>query len=108
MVKCHRCGTCCKNFNAIVPKNESSDLSPGFLEKLEETHGYDYMMDYIDKNSVLYGERCEWLKDGADGTTTCLAYERRSTDCRNWPYLQLSSECPVGKKHIDRLRGKNI
>ena len=98
MIKCYRCGTCCKNFNAIVPKNKSSDLSPEFLANLEVKYGYKHMMEYIDNNSILYGERCKWLKDNSDGTTTCLAYERRSTDCRNWPYLQLTTHCPVGRE----------
>ena len=97
-IKCFRCGACCKNFNAIVPKNKRSDLSPAFLEALEKKRGYDRMMKYIDGNSVLYGERCKWLKDEKDGSTTCLAYERRSADCRNWPYLRISTYCPVGMK----------
>ena len=102
---CYRCGTCCKGFNAIVPKEESSNLSPDYLNELERLHGNDYAMAYIRNNSVIQDKRCQWLHEEEDNTTTCLAYERRSPDCRNYPDYTLQSFCPVGKKLMERNDG---
>jgi len=97
MLTCYRCGSCCHEMVAMVPKDESSNLSPDFLANLEKSHGFDYVDEYIDNNSVLQGMRCQWLRDEPDGTTTCLVYEKRSSDCRNYPDPTITSFCRVGK-----------
>ena len=96
-IKCYRCGTCCHDVYATVPKDISSDLSPNFLKALEEKEGREAVIDYFDNNGVLPMGRCYWLKDEPDGTTTCLAHDRRGDDCRNYPDPTLSKICKVGK-----------
>jgi len=78
----------------MVPKHASSNLSPWFLSGMEEKHGYDYISKYVEDNSELQGERCKWLVDEEDGTTTCSAQDRKSSDCLNYPN---DDECRVGK-----------
>jgi len=66
-------------------------------------------MTYFDENAVFQGERCKWLVDEADGTTTCSIYEKRGSDCRNYPDPTTGSAyCKVGKLMIDEaLRTAN-
>ena len=98
---CYRCGSCCNGFQAIVPKGESSNLSPEHLNELERLHGAAYAMDYIKNNSVIQEERCQWLQGDKSQGTVCLAYERRSSDCRNYPDYTLQPECQVGKNLME-------
>ena len=97
-VKCFRCGTCCKGFIALVPKTLESNLSESFLEQYGEENGFDAMFEYVESNSEPQGDRCKWLEDNSDGTTTCTAYERRGSDCSNYPEQLIFDYCRVGKK----------
>jgi Fe-S-cluster containining protein len=88
----------------MVPATENSDLSPDFLRKLEDVHGVDYVMEYFDKNAIFQGERCKWLNNEDDGTTTCTIYEKRGSDCRNYPDPTTGSTyCKVGKIRMEGL-----
>lgn len=97
-VKCYRCGSCCGNFSAMVPATKDSDLSPDYLDKLRGEHGEEYVMDYFDEHAIFQGVRCKWLVDAEDGTTICSIYEKRGSDCRNYPDPTTGSTyCKVGK-----------
>lgn len=63
--------------------------------------GFDYVMEYVENNSVLQGDRCKWLKDESDRTTTCLAYDRSSSECRDYPDYTISSYYRIGKGKIE-------
>lgn len=105
-VKCYRCGSCCGNFSAMVPASETSDLSPDFLEKLRVEYGDEYVMTYFDEHAMFQGERCEWLINETDGSTTCSLYEMRGSDCRNYPDPTAGSTyCRVGKLKMERITG---
>ena len=82
---------------ATVPKHESSDLSPEHIDQFE-TFEEEYA--YLEQNCELLGEKCKWLDD-SQVEATCLAYDRRGSDCRNYP----GNPCKVGPlvlltKHI--------
>ena len=94
---CYRCGTCCSGFSAIVPKDETSNLNPAYLEELEALHDREYAYHYMVTNSVVQDYRCQWLQDNDDHTTTCTAYERRHLECRIFPGYLVDSHCPIGK-----------
>jgi len=81
----------------MIPKYKNSDLSPDFLDYLEMTFGFNYLCDYIDENSEQLEGRCKWLKDNDDGTTICIAYNRRNIECRDYPGL---SECLASKTDL--------
>ena len=81
---CLRCGLCCKGQYCRVPRYEYSDLSPDNLDRILAAHGPAAVQDYIRDNSVRQGDRCKWLIDNADRTTTCMAYNRRSSTCRDF------------------------
>ena len=98
---CHRCGTCCKDFLATVPKHVDSDLSPDHLNSME----LDAAMAYLDEHAEMQGVRCRWLIDNEDGTCSCGAYERRSEDCRNYPDLTVQTRCKVGEHVMSKRRG---
>ena len=92
---CFRCGTCCCEMMATVPKYETSDLSPD-----KEFDSYEAESEYMEQNCEFQGKKCKWLDDSTV-ETTCLAYERRGDDCRNYP----GKSCKVGplvllKKHL--------
>ena len=96
-IECHRCGTCCQSFLATIPKYNESNLSPGFLKNLGEMHGQAYVKKYWKENSEPQEKRCKWLKDEPDGTTTCTAYNRRSSECADFPEYTLSKKCRFRK-----------
>ena len=73
MAQCLRCGYCCKNHFCFVPKYDTSNLSPEFLETASE--------DYINENIEDQGPICKWLTVNDRGLHTCTAYERRSSMC---------------------------
>lgn len=91
--KCYRCGTCCKNYIALVPKTKESDLSPDFLDKYSETHTFAEVDQYISENSQPMGEICPWLVEDDIGVYSCAVYEHRSSQCRDYP----SCDCKIGK-----------
>ena len=93
---CYRCGMCCHGYLAAVPKTTESNLSPGFLSAYEAEHG-DKIVAYVYNNAVMMSDPCQWLIKNEDGTTTCSAYCRRSSDCRNYPG---TAECKVGKQKM--------
>lgn|GEM_PF-3626519 len=99
-IKCHRCGTCCRSFLATIPKYETSDLSPGFLRGLREEFGEEYAAEYWRKNSEKQEKRCKWLRDEADGTTSCAAYARRSAECADFPEYKYHRECRIRKAGV--------
>jgi len=84
MNTCMRCGLCCKGQYCQVPKFEYSDLSPGHLDHIYVAEGLEAVRAYMKENSMSQGERCYWLEDQADGSTSCRAYERRPGACRNY------------------------
>ena len=49
---CMRCGYCCRGFFAVIPKNETSNLSEDYLDQLD----YSEQMDYID--NIKYANCC--------------------------------------------------
>ena len=80
---------------ATVPKYETSDLSPD-----KEFDSFEEEVEYIEQNCEFQGKKCKWLDD-TQVECTCLAYERRGDDCRNYP----GNPCKVGplillKKHL--------
>ena len=81
---CLRCGLCCKGQYCRVPKYGHSDLSPANLDRIRAAYGPAAVQDYIMEHSIWQGDRCSWLRDNADGTTTCAAYSRRSATCRDF------------------------
>ena len=92
---CFRCGTCCREMMATVPKHETLDLSPD-----KEFDSYEAEFEYMEQNCEFQGVKCKWLDD-TQVECTCLAYERRGDDCRNYP----GNPCKVGplvllKKHL--------
>lgn len=106
--KCMRCGSCCRNYFCIVPKNEDSNLSDEFIEKLSEEKGYETAFKYIEDNSIPQGEKCIWLNqnrsimagDKFNDVSSCNAYARRCNMCVNhlndqWCVIGLS----VWKQH---------
>ena len=101
-IECYRCGSCCQTPFATVPKDISSNLSPTFLKNLKVKKGEKAVIDYFDNNGVLPDGRCHWLKNEPDGTTTCLAYDRRGDDCRNYPDPTIAKFCRVGKLKIEK------
>ena len=87
----------------MVPATKDSNLSPDFLESLHDTHGFEYVDAYLDDHAIFQGERCQWLVDNDDGTTTCSVYDIRSSDCRDYPDPTTGSTyCKVGKMYADR------
>jgi len=81
---CLRCGLCCKGQNIRVPRFEHSDLSPACLARILKAGGQPALVAYVKENSMGQGDRCLWLKDNEDRTTTCTAYDRRSAACRDF------------------------
>jgi len=81
---CMRCGSCCKGQHCRVPKYAHSDLSPAHLGRVLRAGGQEALDAYVREHSVWQGDRCPWLKDNADRTTTCTAYGRRSATCRDY------------------------
>jgi Fe-S-cluster containining protein len=87
--KCMRCGSCCRNYNCIVPKNEDSNLSDEFIEKLSIEKGHKAVFKYIEDNSIPQGEKCKWLNqnksiaagDEYNDVANCNAYDRRCNMC---------------------------
>jgi len=75
MAQCLRCGFCCKGHLCFVPKYETSNLSPDFLETANE--------DYINENIEEQGAVCKWLTVDERGLHTCLVHEKRSSMCRD-------------------------
>jgi len=88
----------------MIPKYSTSNLAPQFLENMEETEGYEYTSKYVDDHADYQGERCKWLQDNEDSTTTCLAHDRKSSDCINYPDATMQTECRVGKRKMEALR----
>jgi len=86
MSKCLRCGHCCKGYLCFVPKYETSNLSPEFLETVNE--------DYINDNIAEQGDVCKWLTVDERGLHTCLAHDRRSSMCRD--HNSLVGKCLIG------------
>jgi Fe-S-cluster containining protein len=104
---CHRCGFCCKKFNAIIPMNIDSNLSPEYLNGIIMSKGFEYMESYFEKNGTSQGEPCIWLIYKEDGTTACSAYERRGVECRRYPYWPQDNECQTGKVWLKERYNKN-
>ena len=101
MIQCYRCGYCCKHSFVTIPKYIDSNLSPDFIEELE-SNDFDYASRYLDEHSeVVQNGRCKWLKDEDDGTTTCTAYARRNSECRDYPG---TPTCFAGRIRIERLK----
>jgi len=90
MSKCLRCGHCCKDYLCFVPKYETSNLSPEFLETIDE----DRLDDYINENIEEQGSACKWLTVDKLGLHSCLAYDRRSSMCRD--HNSLIGKCLIG------------
>ena len=85
---CFRCGRCCREAIATVPKHETSDLSPEHIDKFET---FEEEYEYLEQNCEPLGKKCKWLDD-SKVEATCLAYDRRGSDCRNYP----GNPCKVG------------
>jgi len=68
----------------LVPRYEHSDLSPDFLDNIRMTDGDEAELAYIKENSMPQGSCCIWLRDAAQGATSCAAYSRRSKTCRDY------------------------
>jgi len=103
---CHRCGFCCKNFNAAIPADIDSDLSPDYLNRLSISKGFEYMESYFKNHTLHQGERCKWLIDKADGTTACSVYGKRGIECRRYPYSTVENECETGRIWITKRHSK--
>lgn len=93
MFKCLRCGHCCKGYLCFVPKYETSNLSPDFLETVNE----DSLDDYINENIEEQGSVCKWLTVDERGLHTCLVHEKRSSMCRD--HNSLSKICRIGQAY---------
>ena len=93
MSQCLRCGHCCKSYLCFVPKYEISNLSPDFLETVNE----DSLEDYINENIEEQGSICKWLTVDERGLHSCSAYERRSSMCRD--HNSLSKICRIGQAY---------
>ena len=93
MSQCLRCGHCCKGYLCFVPKYETSNLSPEFLETLNG----DSLDDYINENIEEQGSVCKWLTVDVQGLHSCSAYERRSSMCRD--HNSLSKICRIGQAY---------
>ena len=92
-IECYRCGKCSRSFLATIPKYEESNLSPVFLDNLREKYGEEFVLEYIEENSEFQEKRCKWLIDESNGTTSCSAYERRSSECIDFPEYRTSVRC---------------
>ena len=79
--KCFRCGKCCDNYLGIVPKYNTSNLSPKFLNKMS----FEEAQIYLKNHSELMGHPCKWLQKTKSGLAKCLVYKNRSSNCRNYP-----------------------
>lgn len=93
--KCLRCGMCCSGMFAIVPRYESSNLSPQFLETL----GDEALSQYIDDNGEPMGKPCKWLARDAHTTeATCRVHSCKSSHCLDHPEHIVGNEwCPIGR-----------
>lgn len=99
-VKCYRCGYCCKTSIAIVPKTETSDISPEKLSTME----WDACQKYLDEHSMGIEGNCPWLVNMPDGkTTACKVHDLRGSCCRDYPDAGLQTHCHIGKH---RMEGK--
>ena len=99
---CYRCGKCCREFMATVPKHETSNLSEEFLDRMS----FEEEQAYLEANCEFQGEKCKWLDDSGI-QCTCLAYDRRGSDCVRYCEHQ---ECKVGLLHFVRKlkRGEDL
>jgi len=93
MSQCLRCGHCCKGYLCFVPKYETSNLSPDFLETIDE----DHLDDYINENIEEQGDVCKWLTVEERGLHHSCSYERRSSMCRD--HNSLSKICRIGQSY---------
>lgn len=92
MTGCLRCGYCCKGHICLVPKHETSNLSPEFLETVDTL--------YIDENIEEQGAYCKWLTVNEKGIHSCTAYNRRSSMCID--YNSEIKVCRIGYNYWSR------
>ena len=101
--KCLQCGTCCKGYVVRVPVSNTSDLSPEYLTVYLREYGFWKLLKYVIGHSEFMTNPCRWLDFDINGKAICHCYPRRSYHCSNYtPFSRLYSECPVGKKALEK------
>jgi Fe-S-cluster containining protein len=89
---CLRSGGCCSGYFALVPKTETSDLSPTNLESMEDA------ISYIEEHSEGMGKPCKWLiRDEVTTEATCKVHTLKSSMCIDYPeYMVGNKYCGMG------------
>ncbi len=93
MVKCHRCGFCCKSCNAMLSKQDIDSLCKYLQCSFEELYE-----KYMDKNT-----RTPYLKlpcPFLNKDNECDVYPVRPKTCKEFPFNEFTliiDPCPLGK-----------